>query len=124
MIKFFVQWDGRYRSRAYKNANTAEFEKVNHAIDRLKRQAIPYKLCFREVGSDSVRTLMRFEAQKGIFTDKKKASMVQVGPLMYVPKGLVRKTTQKRKRRCKKSKNSTGRKAFVKSTKLDFSSPS
>jgi hypothetical protein len=127
MIKFFIQWDGRYRNKATRNyGGRNEFSKVNHAIAVLKTMPNPHRLCYREGQFSGNRTLMIFEGLKdiGCFTDKKRKSLIHVGTGMFVPKSIVRKTTRKRKKKCKKSQNSQETKVSAKSIPLDFNSPS
>lgn len=118
-MKFYLKWEHRNRSRAHRSyGRNASFTKINHAIDELKKKEYAHTLVFQDDETATRSTLMFFTGTlgNGTFSEKKLSTLVQVGAKMYVPKSLIRKTTRKRKRRCKKSKSSKTIEAFVKST--------
>lgn len=124
-MRFYIQRDSGNQERAYKQSIHYElYKKINIAIIELKKKKNPHRLCFRDVVTNTVGTLMLFEGTRGagIFSSKKLDNLIQVGPRMFVPKTLVRKTTRKRKIKCKKSKRVTTIGHSTKSTPLDFSS--
>ena len=100
-MKFYIQYDGRGRSRAYSGTyGFKPFSSVNAAIDALKTKKSPHKLVFEENGA--VYTILYYSGKEDVYTAMKLNSLHQVGPLMFVPRSLVRKTTRKRKKKCKK----------------------
>jgi hypothetical protein len=126
-MKFYLKQDEiRRRSyRKYGRIPPVKFTKINHAIDELKKKERPHRLVFQDDDSSGWNTLMFFEGVlgQGSFTEKKLSTLIKVGAYMYVPKSLVRKTTRKRKRKCKKSKNSTVIEDSVRFTRQDSNSP-
>ena len=124
-MKFYLKLERYNRSRAYCSyERDVTFAKINHAIDELKKKEHAHSLVFQDDETTTRSTLMFFEGTHGnrVFSAKKLSTLVQVGAKMYVPKSLIRKTTRKRKRRCKKSKSSETTAVFVKSTELDSNS--
>jgi len=103
-MKFYLQWDGRTKSRADRQYGRNGFQKINHAIAALKTQTNPRRICAHDSKNNKNFTIMLFEGIKGIgiFTSNKKASLMCVGVGMYIPKTCVRKTNKKRKMKCKK----------------------
>lgn len=124
-MKFYVKRDKtKLRYKVYGRVLSTEYMKINHAIDALKKKVSAHRLVFRKDRSSGYSTLMFFEGTQGqgTFSEKKLSTLTKVGTLMYVPKSIIRKTTRKRQRRCKKSKNSNVIEDFAKSMLQDFNS--
>jgi hypothetical protein len=123
-MNFFLQWDGTTKSRAYNGIGSKEWTKINHAIAELKKKEHPHRLCVR-MGANRyapVVTLLLFEGTGGrTFNAKKLTGLVQVGKGMYIPKAVRRKTTRKRKTKCKKSNDLVMKETFKKSITRGFS---
>jgi hypothetical protein len=123
MNLFFIQSDGRYKSRAYKGRWHRAYKgypTINAGILKLKQQRYPHRLCFKDPKTGSMKTLVHFEGTEnlGTFTQGKLRALIKVGTGMYIPKIITRKTNIKRKKKqkCDESSLLNTLKAYAKST--------
>jgi len=107
MITFYIQPDSVTYTKAFMpyKKRTDVFKKINEAIEALKKRKKTYRLCYIEDNNPyTVKTLMFAEEElwSHRFTPRKLKYLIKISDHMYIPKSISRKTTRKRKKRCKK----------------------
>lgn len=95
-MKFLIQVDSRYKSKAYvdKWYQGLGFTKINCALAQVRKATLPQRICYQT--KSQTRTLFLFKGIGDDYTTGKKRNLIQIGPMFFVPKIMVRKTTRKR----------------------------
>lgn len=98
---FSVRYTNTYSIRATGRLrdHNSEFKRVNHAIRKLKLQQWPSVIAFRDPMYNRMRTLMVWEGMPGNFARNATRGVTLISPMLYIPKGLIRKTSKRRKTR-------------------------
>ena len=122
-VKFLIQSDNAYRMRSvrYISYIHVTYKNINAAIKKMKQYRVCVRLCMVHEKGHTTTVMLKPGIGISQYTESKQKTLMEITPGIFIPKTLVRKTTQKRKRKCKQSKNSTKTNISVKSTVQDSS---
>ena len=98
---FSIRYTNTYSIRANGQIRHTggDFKRVNHAIRFLKQQRWPSVLAFRDPKYKRLRTLMAWEGMPQQFARNALRGVTLIGPMFYIPNGLLRKTSRRRTRK-------------------------